>query len=174
MGHDDAKPLSDGGDRDAGAQTTGEAEALSDAGSVRGTAWPTPAALELQAEAGIGTFLADGTPVPPLPIGAPRQARFGVVLVTYLGCQPAPNAGKPANRPRADARALAERLLATAKDDFHAAVAQGDPGSADDLGTVRQSILEPAPEYVLFTLPVGGVGGPVDTPRGYWVVKRLE
>jgi hypothetical protein len=39
---------------------------------------------------------------------------------------------------------------------------------------VRLGILEPAPEYVLFTLGVGAVGGPVDTPRGYWIVKRLE
>ena len=48
------------------------------------------------------------------------------------------------------------------------------PGSSDDLGRVKQGILEPAPEYVLFTMPVNAVGGPVETPRGFWIVKRLE
>jgi parvulin-like peptidyl-prolyl isomerase len=66
------------------------------------------------------------------------------------------------------------KLAETAKQDFHAAVQQGDAGSSDDIGRVKLGILEPAPEYVLFTLPIDGVGGPVDTPRGYWIVKRLE
>jgi parvulin-like peptidyl-prolyl isomerase len=39
---------------------------------------------------------------------------------------------------------------------------------------VKIGILEPLAEYVLFSLPVDGVGGPVETPRGYWIVKRLE
>jgi parvulin-like peptidyl-prolyl isomerase len=69
---------------------------------------------------------------------------------------------------------LAEKLVVTAAQDFHAAVQQGDPGSADDVGTVKLGILEPAAEYVLFSLSPSGIGGPVDTPRGYWIVKRLE
>src|SRR6185437_1514094 len=32
---------------------------------------------------GPGARLADGSPVPPLPAGAPRHVRFGVVLVSY-------------------------------------------------------------------------------------------
>jgi hypothetical protein len=88
----------------------------------------------------------------------------------------APGTGetRPSPRSRADARALAEKLVAGAQQDFHAAVQQGDPGSADDVGHVKLGILEPAPEFVLFTLPVDGVGGPVETPRGFWIVKRLE
>ena len=46
--------------------------------------------------------------------------------------------------------------------------------ASDDVGRVKLGVLEPAPEYVLFTLGIDGVGGPVDTPRGYWIVKRLE
>jgi hypothetical protein len=99
--------------------------------------------------------------------------RFGVVLVAYDGVQPGPGS-RPVSRPKNDARALADKLVATARQDFHAAVQQGDAGSTDDIGRVKAGILEPAPEYVLFTLPVDGVGGPVDTPRGYWIVKRLE
>jgi parvulin-like peptidyl-prolyl isomerase len=116
----------------------------------------------------------DGLPVPPLPLNAPRQLRFGVVLVTYAGAQPSTNGVRPQPRSRADAKILAERLVSAAQQDFHAAVQQGDSGSADDVGRVKQGILEPAPEYVLFSLPVDAVGGPVETPRGYWIVKRLE
>jgi PPIC-type PPIASE domain len=124
-------------------------------------------------DAGAATLL-DGTPVPALPATAPREVRFGVVFVSYAGAQPSVAGGRTSTRSRADAKALAEKLVVTAHDDFHAAVQQGDGGSADDLGRVKLGVLEPAPEYVLFTLGVGAIGGPVDTPRGYWIVKRLE
>jgi hypothetical protein len=136
---------------------------------------------EARVDGGAGTTMPDGTPVPPLPLSAPRQVRFGVVLVSYAGAQPSVTSPlsegrglRPATRSKAEARVLANRLAATAEQDFHAAVQQGDAGSADDVGRVKLGILEPAPEYVLFTLKVSGVGGPVDTPRGYWIVKRLE
>src|SRR5258708_17273128 len=38
-------------------------------------------------DAGVGTTMPDGLPVPALPLTAPRQLRFGVVLVTYAGAQ---------------------------------------------------------------------------------------
>lgn len=125
-------------------------------------------------DGGVGTTMPDGSPVPPLPRAVPRQIRFGVVLVSYAGAQPSPGGGHVSARSKADARVLSDRLLATAQQDFHAAVQQGDVGSADDIGQVKLGILEPAPEYVLFTAPVHAVGGPIDTPRGYWIVKRLE
>ncbi len=128
---------------------------------------------DLRIGAGAGASMPDGSPVPALPFAAPRQVRFGIVLVSFSGAQPNPGQ-PPVSRSMADAKRLAENLLATAAQDFHAAVQQGDPGSAEDIGRVRLGVLEPAPEYVLFTLPVGGVGGPVETPRGYWIVKRLE
>jgi hypothetical protein len=124
-------------------------------------------------EAGTGV-LPDGTPVPAVPMSAPREVRFGVVFVSYAGAQPGVAGGHSATRSHAEAKALAEKLVVTAQQDFHSAVQQGDAGSADDLGRVKLGVLEPAPEYVLFTLGVGSVGGPVDTPRGYWIVKRLE
>jgi hypothetical protein len=123
---------------------------------------------------GDGGVLFDGTPIPPLPLTAPRQVRFGVVLVAYAGAQPSAAGGHVPTRSQNDARALAIKLSQSAAQDFRAAVQQGDPGSSDDVGTVKLGILEPGPEYVLFTLPVSAVGGPVDTPRGYWIVKRLE
>ena len=63
---------------------------------------------------------------------------------------------------------------ATADTDFHAAVQQGDTGSADDVGRVLQGILEPPLEYQLFTLPPGQIAGPWDTPRGFWIVRRID
>jgi hypothetical protein len=129
---------------------------------------------ETRVDAGSGTTLFDGRPVPPLPLNVPREVRFGVILVSYEGAQPSASTGRPSPRSRADARVLAEKLLAGAQQDFHAALQQGDPGSMDDAGHMKLGILEPAPEYVLFALPVDGVGGPVETPRGFWIVKRLE
>lgn len=129
---------------------------------------------EPRMDGGAGAKLFDGRSVPPLPVDAPRQVRFGVVLVSYAGAQPSPTAARAPTRSKADARLLAEKLFATSQQDFHAAVQQGDAGSTDDVGKVKLGVLEPAPEYVLFTLPIDGVGGPVDTPRGFWIVKRLE
>jgi len=124
-------------------------------------------------QTGVGSRLPNGAEVPPLPSTAPRTARFGVVLVTYAGAQGAP----PNARPRQDALALATAIAQDVKDaksDFRAAVGRGDPGSSADVGRVPRGVLELAPEYVLFTLPPGGVSEPVDTPRGFWIILRIE
>jgi hypothetical protein len=118
-----------------------------------------------------GFHLADGTPVPPLGKGGPRHVRFGVVLVGYEGAEGAPDKGA---RHRSDALSLATRLADEARQDFHGTVQRGDTGSADDVGEVERGVLEPTSEAVLFALPVGGVSGVLDTPRGFWIVKRLE
>jgi hypothetical protein len=118
-----------------------------------------------------GTFhLADGTIVPPLGPKAPKQVRFGVVLVAYEGAEGA----SPKAKSKADALAVANKLAEVAKTDFSVAVRAGDDGSAPDIGIVDRNILEPTSEAVLFALPVGGTSGVIDTPRGFWIVKRLE
>ncbi|HEY1956770.1 MAG TPA: peptidylprolyl isomerase [Polyangiaceae bacterium] len=121
-------------------------------------------------DGGPGFTMPDGHPPPPLPENAPAAVRFGVVLVSYAGAEDAPHGA----RSKKDALELAEKLAAQAKTDFHAAVRRGDDGSLDDVGSMRRGFVEPAPEYVLFTLPVGGVSDPIDTPRGFWIVKRIE
>jgi parvulin-like peptidyl-prolyl cis-trans isomerase-like protein len=162
---------------DAGAE---RAAAASIAPADRGDDGGSPVLVEdllaasVRVDGGVGATLFDGTPVPPLPFGGPREVRFGVVLVSYAGAQPSAERARPSTRSRDAARDLAEKLSATAQQDFHAAVQQGDAGSADDVGRVKRGILEPAPEYVLFSLSKDGVGGPIDTPRGFWIVKRLE
>lgn len=121
-------------------------------------------------DGGAGFRMSDGTPVPPLPEKTPKMVRFGVVLVQYQGAQ-----GATANaRPKDAARELALRLAIDAKTDFHGAVQRGDSGSGADLGRIPRGVLEPAPEYVLFTLAPGTVSDPIETPRGYWIVKRIE
>jgi hypothetical protein len=118
-----------------------------------------------------GAFhLADGTIVLPLGPKAPKQVRFGVVLVVYQGAQGAPAKA----RGKSDALAMATKLAESAKTDFAGAVHSGDDGSAPDIGIVDRNILEPTSEAVLFALPVGGTSGVIDTPRGFWIVKRLE
>jgi parvulin-like peptidyl-prolyl isomerase len=105
-----------------------------------------------------------------LPEGAPKSVVFGVILVEYRGAQGATRTARA--RDAADARA--KELVEEAKKDFAAAVAKGDPGSMENAGAMPRGILEPGAEQALFTLAVGDVGGPVDTPRGLWIVKRIE
>lgn len=119
---------------------------------------------------GVGNRLPDGRPVPALPPDAPRSVRFGVVLVQYAGAEGAPSTARPRN----DASELAAKLAAEAKNDFHAAVRGGDDGSTDDAGRIQRGVLELGIEYFLFTLPVGQTSEPIDTPRGFWITKRLE
>ncbi|MFO0676420.1 MAG: peptidylprolyl isomerase [Polyangiaceae bacterium] len=100
----------------------------------------------------------------------PRSVRAGVILVAYAGAE---GAGSTA-RSRDAARALADSLATAARSDFKAAVARGDSGSVEDIGRIPRGVLEKAVESELFALPVGDVSAVVDTPRGYWIAKRLE
>jgi parvulin-like peptidyl-prolyl isomerase len=121
-----------------------------------------------------GATLLDGAPAPALPGTAPKSVVFGVILVEYKGAQGAsPNA-----RSREAALELAKQFAAEAKTDFKAAVAkavaEGNKGSMENAGHMPRGMLEPAPEYVLYSLPKDGVSEPVDTPRGFWIVRRIE
>jgi hypothetical protein len=122
------------------------------------------------AEMGAGWRLPDGRPVPPLPPNSPRQVRLGIVLMTFAGTQGAP----PGARSKSEALGLAQKLATDAKTDFHAAVVRGDGGSTDDVGHIPRGVLELGTEYVAFTMAVGSVSDPLETPRGYWIIKRLD
>jgi len=116
-------------------------------------------------------MLADGRRAPPVPDSAPQAVTFGVVVFSYQGAQFAP----PGSRSKEQAKQKALAALAEAKRDFHAAVARGDHGSTANAGRMPRGMLEPGAEYVLFTLGKGEVAAePVDTPRGYWVVRRID
>jgi hypothetical protein len=117
-----------------------------------------------------GAVLADGGAVPEIAGESPGSVVFGVVLVQYAGAQGAP----PGARAHADAQKLASELAEVARKDFKAAVERGDPGSTTNAGRMYRGVLEPAPAYVLFSLQKDEVSDPVDTPRGFWVLKRIE
>ncbi len=117
----------------------------------------------------------DVTPAPnalvSLPASAPKSVTFGVILLRYAGAEGAP----PGTRSKGDARKLAESLMPEAQTDFSSAVARGDRGSSSDAGRIPTDVLEPALEYALFTMKPGQVHPePLDTPKGYWIVKRIK
>ncbi|WP_437549400.1 peptidyl-prolyl cis-trans isomerase [Sorangium sp. So ce367] len=162
----DAGPAADAAASPATA-AAGDAGAGSDAGAegIVQERGPEPAG---RSDAGV-TLLSGEAP-PSLPAEAPKKVRFGVVLIQYRGAQGA----APTARSKDAALALARELAEVAKTDFKAAIEKGDKGSTDDLGYIPRGVLEPAPEYELFSLPKGGVSGPVDTPRGFWIARRIE
>ena len=131
-----------------------------------------PAAVDpqLAGASDAGARLLTGEAAPPLTGDAPKSIIFGVILVTYKGAQGAP----PGSRSREAALELAKQLAVEAKQDFKATVGKGDKGSMENAGRMPRGMLEPAPEFVLFSLPKDGVSDPVDTPRGYWIVRRIE
>ncbi len=102
--------------------------------------------------------------------GSARQVHVGVILVQYDGAQ---GAG-PKARSKKDAQALAQKLADEARSDFRAAAQRGDTGSSDDIGHIQRGVLDAPVEAALFALPVGGVSDVIDTPRGFWIAKRLE
>jgi hypothetical protein len=113
----------------------------------------------------------DGGKVPELPASAPARVGFGAVIFSYRGAQNAPGDA----RSKEEARKKAAETIELAQKDFAAAVAKGDKGSTTDAGRLPRGVIEPPIEYVLFTLEKGKVHlEPIDTPRGYWVVRRNE
>ncbi len=115
----------------------------------------------------------DGTAVPMLGADAPPKVRIAVALFRYAGAE---GAG-PGARDRQAAEELARSAIEKTQADgrFDGAVALGDTGSTRDLGWVPRGILERRVEHAVFSLPVGGsLTEPLDTPRGFWVVRRLK
>jgi hypothetical protein len=119
---------------------------------------------------GFSTF-PDGGKVPELPSSAPKVVKFGVIQFAYAGAQGAPRDA----RTKDDALKKARDALETAQRDFSEAVRKGDLGSTADAGRMPRGVLEPPIEYWLFSLQKGAIHPePIDTPRGYWIVRRND
>jgi hypothetical protein len=161
----DASADSEAGASDAA--PTGAASPDPDAGAPTSEDGGEP---EPSAPSDAGMTLADGEAPPPLAGDAPKSVTFGVILVTYKGAQVAP----PTARSKDEALVLAKQLAEEAKVDFKAAVQKGDKGSMENAGRMPRGMLEPAPDFVLFSLAKGAVSDPVDTPRGFWIMQRIE
>jgi hypothetical protein len=133
-------------------------------------------ALKLEGDGGLAALGPAGETADPkndlgqLPSGSPKTVRFGVILVQYKGAELAPATA----RTKKEAAALAHTLAEAAGTDFKAQVHKGDPGSMEDAGRIQRGVLEPSVEYALFMLPRGSVSEPIDTPRGFWIVRRIE
>jgi hypothetical protein len=124
------------------------------------------ATIDLDAGLTLPTLTIDAA----LPTGGPRSVKLGIVMITFAGAEGAP----PGARPKGQAKELADGLLSMARADFHQAVGKGDTGSGDDLGRFPRGILDPNVEAVVFSLGQNDVSEVVETPRGYWIVKRLD
>jgi hypothetical protein len=119
-------------------------------------------------DGGLGLFL-DASSIA-LPSGAPRSVHIGVVLVQFQGAE-----GASSNaRNKKEALAFAEKLREDAKADWKKAVRDGDGGSSEDIGRLPRGVLDPRSEVTVFSLGAGEISEPLETPKGYWVVKRLE
>ncbi len=173
-GHDTAAAAHDAGAPDAATSAAASASAPKpgpvDAGAPDAEGEPQPGEEIVLGNSDAGATMLDGKEPPPLPEKGPKSVIFGVILIQYKGAQAAP----PTARSREEALELAKQLAADAKQDFKAAVQKGDKGSMENAGRMPLGMLERAPEAVLFNLPKDGVSDPVDTPRGFWIVRRIE
>jgi hypothetical protein len=116
---------------------------------------------------GFPSFFGDGGA---LPHGAPRTVHLGVVLVQYVGAEGASSTA----RNKREALEHAQKLLDGAKSDFKKAVKEGDSGSSEDIGRIPRGVLDPRTEMAVFSLGAGDVSDVLETPKGYWIVKRIE
>jgi hypothetical protein len=172
--HVHAERVDAGGD--AGAAVVA---AASDAGSGSGTGTGTTGsgsagnvgALDSTGDGGFSlTGLTALLDAGAMPTGAPRTVRLGVVLVQYAGAEGAPSSA----RAKPDAFKHAVELAEQAKGDWKAAVKAGDTGSSEDIGRIPRGVLDRTTELTVFSLDKNALSEPLDTPRGYWVVKRIE
>lgn len=116
-------------------------------------------------------MMPDGRPVPALSPSAPERIKLGVAIFRYKGTQ----GSSDSTRSREAALALAEEAAKIAEGDFANAVKKGDRGSSENIGWIDQRILERAVEYAVFSLEKGEISKiPIDTPRGFWIAKRLR
>lgn len=145
-----------------------EPSAEGDTAEVQELLTPPESDVPLERQGGFHV-MADGSPVPPLPGDAPTKLKLGVALFRYAGVQ---GAGST-SRTRAEAFALAQKALALPT--FQESVSTADPGSSLDIGWIRRGVLERSVEYAVFSLAKGDTAPvPIDTPRGYWVAKRVR
>lgn len=162
----DGPPRAPRAPSDAG--TDARAQASADVSAASREAGAAATLEEL--DAGLPALVLASPDAGPLPTGAPRQVRLGVILVQYAGAEGAP----PSSRSKREAAALAARLAQEAKTDFRHALQSGDSGSSEDIGRVPRGVLDPSTEAAVFRLDKGDVSDVLETPRGYWIVKRSE
>ncbi len=143
---------------------------------------PSPSAVSASAPsgptAGSAAPVAAASASAVAPAAVPDAIAAQHVLVAYKGAQ---NAPKTVTRTKADAKKRAEEVAAKAKagGDFSTLVAEysDDPASKERMGSLgkftRDKMVKPFSEAA-FSLSVGGVSEPVETPFGFHVIKRNQ
>lgn len=114
----------------------------------------------------LGTLLDSGA----MPTSAPRTVRLGVVLVQWAGAEGAPASA----RAKPDALKRAQELMKQAKGDWKATVKAGDHGSSEDIGRIPRGVLDARTEVAVFSMTKDDISEPLETSKGYWIVKRIE
>lgn len=160
---------------DAGSAVVDAGSSATAVPSAAASVEPTLPALGALGDGGLGGDLALGAltidaGAAGMPQGAPKAVRLGIVLVQFVGAE---GAGSGA-RSKKDALEHAKKLSETAHRDFKQAVKDGDPGSSEDLGRFPRGVLDPQTEVTVFSLASGDVSDVLETPRGYWIVKRID
>ena len=128
------------------------------------------AALDSNGDGGLSLFNTLLSDSGAMPSGAPRAVKVGVVLVQFAGAEGASSSARAKPEAYKHAQGLAEQARA----DWTAAVKAGDAGSAVDIGRIPRGVLDRTTEVAVFSLGAGDISEPLETPRGYWIVKRLE
>jgi hypothetical protein len=166
-------------ERDAGAAAaSAEADAsanasanAADSGAASATGAAAMGALDSTGDGGFSLGALNGLlDAGVMPTGAPKAVRLGVVLVQWAGAEGASSSA----RAKPDALKHAMELGERAKTDWKGAVKAGDVGSSEDIGRIPRGVLDRTTELSVFSLEKDAISEPLETPRGYWIVKRVE
>jgi hypothetical protein len=166
--HARKEPFADGGVATSGSAASASSGVITNPTAILAIDASAPA---LDSDAGLSmTFLGDAGGLLGLPTSAPKTVHLGVVLVAYVGAE-----GASSNaRTKAEAFTLAQKLREEAATDFKKAVKDGDSGSLEDIGRIPRGVLDPRSEVSVFSLGAGEISEILETPKGYWIVKRLD
>ena len=174
--HIHAEPLDASAPGSDASATSTAAASTADAGATEGSGGATSGAVDTSADSGFSltglanTGLTNLLDAGSMPTGAPRAVRLGVVLVQFAGAEGASSSA----RAKPDALKHAVELAEQARTDWKAAVKAGDTGSSEDIGRIPRGVLDPHTEVVVFSLEKDGISDPLETPKGYWIVRRVE
>jgi len=174
--HIHAEPLDASAPGSDASATSVAAASTADAGATEGSGGATSGAVDTSADSGFSltglpnTGLTNLLDAGSMPTGAPRAVRLGVVLVQFAGAEGASSSA----RAKPDALKHAVELAEQARTDWKAAVKAGDTGSSEDIGRIPRGVLDPHTEVVVFSLEKDGISDPLETPKGYWIVRRVE
>lgn len=108
---------------------------------------------------------------------APDQRGLAHILVRYRGAERAPSS---ITRSKSDAEARAREALTRAQDgDFGAVAAEmsdddANAESGGDMGGLERGLLPEALDDALFSMEVGEIRGPLESPFGYHVIRRTQ